>query len=177
MVITFYLRSRLWPFKKAENPIPETTDDKFLIQIPVFGNEHKIKSIIKGTDFYDITVIEDSSKKVDANENIHIDDDIISDSEITIGFVFHSRKYSDGSSNLRIQFTKGRGQQYAKNSGLRIYRKHWISKKNEVSEKHPDFDKVNSSINNIKNKINSAKQMFTDGNILFEDVYKEIIKN
>ena len=30
------------------------------------------------------------------------------DTEITIGFVFHSRKYSDGSSNLRIQFTKGR---------------------------------------------------------------------
>ena len=177
MVITFYLRSRLWPFKKAENPIPETTDDKFLIQIPVFGNESKIKSIIKGTDFYDLTVIDDSSKKVDANENIYIDDDINSDSEITIGFVFHSRKYSDGSSNLRIQFTRGRGQQYAKNSGLRIYRKHWISKKGEVSEKHPNFDKVNSSINDIKNKINSAKQMFADGNILFEDVHNEIIKN
>ena len=177
MVITFYLRSRLWPFKKAENPIPETTDDKFLIQIPVYGNESKIKSIIKGTDFYDLTVIDDSFKKVDANENIHIADDINSDSEITIGFVFHSRKYSDGSSNLRIQFTKGRGQQYAKNSGLRIYRKYWISKKNEVSEKHPDFDKINSSIYDIKNKINSAKQMFADGNILFEDVYKEIIKN
>ena len=177
MVITFYLRSRLWPFKKAENPIPETTDDKFLIQIPVYGNESKIKSIIKGTDFYDLTVIDDSSKKVYANENIHIADDINSDSEITIGFVFHSRKYSDGSSNLRIQFTKGRGQQYAKNSGLRIYRKYWISKKNEVSEKHPDFDKINSSIYDIKNKINSAKQMFADGNILFEDVYKEIIKN
>ena len=177
MVITFYLRSRLWPFKEAENPIPETTDDKFLIQIPVFGNESKIKSIIKGTDFYDLTVIDNSSIKVDANENIHITDDINADSEITIGFVFHSRKYSDGSSNLRIQFTKGRGQQYAKNSGLRIYRKHWISKKSEVSEKHPDFDKVNSSINDIKNKINSAKQMFADGNLLFEDVYKEIIKN
>lgn len=177
MVITFYLRSRLWPFKEAENPIPETTDDKFLIQIPVYGNESKIKSIIKGTDFYDLTVIDNSSKKVDANENIHIADDINADSEITIGFVFHSRKYSDGSSNLRIQFTKGRGQQYAKNSGLRIYRKHWISKKSEVSEKHPDFDKVNSSINDIKNKINSAKQMFADGNLLFEDVYKEIIKN
>ena len=177
MVITFYLRSRLWPFKKAENPIPETTDDKFLIQIPVYGNESKIKSIIKGTDFYDLTVIDDSFKKVDANENIHIADDINSDSEITIGFVFHSRKYSDGSSNLRIQFTKGRGQQYAKNSGLRIYRKYWISKKSEVSEKHPDFDKINSSIYDIKNKINSAKQMFADGNILFEDVYKEIIKN
>ena len=177
MVITFYLRSRLWPFKEAENPIPETTDDKFLIQIPVYGNESKIKSIIKGTDFYDLTVIDNSSKKVDANENIHIAYDINADSEITIGFVFHSRKYSDGSSNLRIQFTKGRGQQYAKNSGLRIYRKHWISKKSEVSEKHPDFDKVNSSINDIKNKINSAKQMFADGNILFEDVHNEIIKN
>ena len=65
------------------------------------------------------------------------------DSEITIGFVFHARKYSDGSSNLRIQFTRGRGQQYAKNSGLRIYRKHWISKKTEVSEKHLEYEKVN----------------------------------
>ena len=31
MVITFYLRSKLWPFKEAENPDPSTTDDKFLI--------------------------------------------------------------------------------------------------------------------------------------------------
>jgi len=177
MVITFYLRSRLWPFKQAENPIPETTDDKFLIQIPVYGNESKIKSIIKGTDFYDLTVIDESSKKVDVNENIYINDDINSDSEISIGFVFHSRKYSDGSSNLRIQFTKGRGLQYAKNSGLRIYRKYWISKKSEVSDKHPDFDKVNSSINDIKTKINSAKQMFAERNLLFEDVYKKIIEN
>ena len=177
MVITFYLRSRLWPFKQAENPIPETTDDKFLIQIPVYGNESKIKSIIKGTDFYDLTVIDQSSKKVDVDENIHINDDINSGSEISIGFVFHSRKYSDGSSNLRIQFTKGRGLQYAKNSGLRIYRKYWISKKSEVSDKHPDFDKVNSSINDIKTKINSAKQMFAERNLLFEDVYKKIIEN
>lgn len=178
MVITFYLRSRLWPFKKAENPIPETTDDKFLIQIPVYGNESKIKSIIKTTDFYDLTVVDELPPKLDkVDEDIYHEDNIQSELDITIGFVFHSRKYSDGSSNLRIQFTMGRGQQYAKNSGLRIYRKHWISKKSEVSEKHPDFDKVNSSINDIKNKINSAKQMFADGNLLFEDVYKEIIKN
>ena len=33
MVITFYLRSKLWPFKKSENPLKSTTDDKFLIEI------------------------------------------------------------------------------------------------------------------------------------------------
>ena len=31
MVITFYMRSKLWPFKKAENPDVRTTDDHFLI--------------------------------------------------------------------------------------------------------------------------------------------------
>ena len=58
MVITFYLRSRLWPFKIAENPIPETTDDKFLVQIPVSGNEKEIKSKIKKTDILKIDVVE-----------------------------------------------------------------------------------------------------------------------
>ncbi len=58
MVITFYLRSRLWPFKKAENPIPETTDDKVLVQIPVSGNEEEIKSKIKKTDILKIDVVE-----------------------------------------------------------------------------------------------------------------------
>jgi hypothetical protein len=58
MVITFYLRSRLWPFKKAENPIPETTDDKFLVQTPVSGNEKEIKSKIKKTDILKIDVVE-----------------------------------------------------------------------------------------------------------------------
>ena len=179
MVITFYLRSRLWPFKEAENPIPETTDDKFLIQIPIYGNESKIKSIIKTTDFYDIAVIDKSEKKLDNNQDHEIQNDELTknDSEITIGFIFHSRKYSDGSSNLRIQFTKGRGQQYDKNSGLRIYRKHWISKKSEVSEKHPEYEKVNYAINSIKEKINSTKQMFVDGKISFEDAYKKVTEN
>ncbi len=30
MVITFYMRSKLWPFKEAENPDVRTTDDHFL---------------------------------------------------------------------------------------------------------------------------------------------------
>ena len=95
--------------------------------------------------------------------------------EITIGFVFHSRKYSDGSSNLRIQFTKGRGQQYAKNSGLRIFRKHWISKKNEVSDKHVDYIKINRLLSELKAKIEDAKNSFSSGSIDFENVYKGII--
>ena len=174
MVITFYLRSRLWPFKKAENPIPETTDDKFLIQIPIYGNESKIKSILKKTDLFKMSVIDSKKEK---SENI---DNVLSNvqdkyNEITIGFVFHSRRYSDGSSNLRIQFTKGRGQQYAKNSGLRIFRKHWISKKNEVSDKHVDYIKINKSLNALKDNIEKAKNKFSSGSIDFEDVYKSII--
>ena len=178
MVITFYLRSRLWPFKKAENPIPQTTDDKFLIQIPVYGNENKIKSIIKRTDFFDINVIDDSSaennKEEKSNKQTNIKED---NSEITVGFIFHSRKYSDGSSNLRVQFTKGRGNQYAKNSGLRILRKHWISKKNEVSEKHPDYLIINNSLTKIKDGIIKAKNMFSNNEIDFEDIYKQVLDN
>ncbi len=33
MVITFYMRSKLWPFKKAENPNERTTDDLFCIEL------------------------------------------------------------------------------------------------------------------------------------------------
>ena len=54
MVITFYLRSKLWPFKKAENPIPATTDDKFLIEIKFDGSDKELKKIIKETDVLDI---------------------------------------------------------------------------------------------------------------------------
>ena len=39
MVITFYMRSKIWPFKKAENPDPRTTDDHFLMEIEVGHNE------------------------------------------------------------------------------------------------------------------------------------------
>jgi hypothetical protein len=56
MVITFYLRSKLWPFKESENPIPETTDDKFLIVIEFSGNEKDLKKLIQDTDVMDIKV-------------------------------------------------------------------------------------------------------------------------
>jgi len=45
MVITFYLRSKLWPFKQAENPDLRTTDDHFLMEISV-GN-HSVEKMSK----------------------------------------------------------------------------------------------------------------------------------
>jgi hypothetical protein len=58
MVITFYLRSKLWPFKQAENPNPLTTDDKFLIEIELHGNEKELKKLLEKTGAIDITLIE-----------------------------------------------------------------------------------------------------------------------
>ena len=63
MVITFYLRSKLWPFKEAENPIPETTDDKFLIEIKFNGDGKALKAVIKKTDVLKIKVIENKESK------------------------------------------------------------------------------------------------------------------
>ncbi|PVW17277.1 DUF3341 domain-containing protein [Marixanthomonas spongiae] len=45
MVITFYMRSKLWPFKKAENPDLRTTDDHFLMQVD--AGSHDIKKLTK----------------------------------------------------------------------------------------------------------------------------------
>ena len=49
MVITFYMRSRIWPFKEAENPDPRTTDDHFLMEIPVHDNEEELTTLLKET--------------------------------------------------------------------------------------------------------------------------------
>ena len=47
MVITFYLRSKIWPFKKAENPNPRTTDDRFLIDMDSGSNLSNTKKLLK----------------------------------------------------------------------------------------------------------------------------------
>ena len=57
MVITFYLRSRLWPFKMAENPNPATTDDKFLIDMETGPNLAKTKTMLKKLGAISIEVI------------------------------------------------------------------------------------------------------------------------
>jgi hypothetical protein len=58
MVITFYLRSRMWPFKKAENPDPRTTDDHFLMEIAVHGNENELSKLLKETGAVEINLID-----------------------------------------------------------------------------------------------------------------------
>jgi len=58
MVITFYLRSRMWPFKNAENPDPRTTDDHFLMEIAVHGNESELESLLKKTGAVEINLVD-----------------------------------------------------------------------------------------------------------------------
>ena len=50
MVITFYLRSKMWPFKKAENPLPSTTSDVFLMEVAVKeGEEEALTELLLDT--------------------------------------------------------------------------------------------------------------------------------
>ena len=58
MVITFYLRSRMWPFKKSENPDPRTTDDHFLMEIPVSGNENELTALLKESGAVEINLVD-----------------------------------------------------------------------------------------------------------------------
>ena len=58
MVVTFYMRSKLWPFKKAENPNPLTTDDKFLIEILIDNNKKDLINFVKTTGAIEVKVIQ-----------------------------------------------------------------------------------------------------------------------
>lgn len=58
MVITFYLRSKMWPFKKAENPDPRTTDDHFLMEISVHSNEKELTDLLDSTGAKEIKLID-----------------------------------------------------------------------------------------------------------------------
>jgi hypothetical protein len=61
MVITFYMRSKLWPFKEAENPDPRTTDDMFVMEVAVEGDEKKLVAFLKKTGTVEIKVTEKHS--------------------------------------------------------------------------------------------------------------------
>jgi hypothetical protein len=58
MVITFYMRSRIWPFKDAENPDPRTTDDHFLMEIPIDNNEEALTLLLAKTGAVEINIVD-----------------------------------------------------------------------------------------------------------------------
>jgi predicted aspartyl protease len=56
MVITFYLRSKMWPFKKAENPDKRTTDDHFLVEIELKGSQETLTELLLDTGAVEVQV-------------------------------------------------------------------------------------------------------------------------
>ena len=58
MVITFYMRSRLWPFKEAENPDVRTTDDHFMMEIVLNNNEEELTKLLVDTGAVEVKVSE-----------------------------------------------------------------------------------------------------------------------
>lgn len=58
MVITFYMRSKLWPFKKAENPDVRTTDDHFLMEVDASHKDETVLSdFMKNTGALEVKII------------------------------------------------------------------------------------------------------------------------
>ena len=60
MVITFYLKSRMWPLKKAENPDPRTTDDHFLVEIHTDKSEAGLKKLLRESGAVEINEIKNN---------------------------------------------------------------------------------------------------------------------
>ncbi|MEW7277354.1 DUF3341 domain-containing protein [Aquimarina sp. 2201CG1-2-11] len=59
MVITFYMRSKLWPFKEAENPDVRTTDDHFLMEVDATNkNVDQLTELLSDTGAVEIKVID-----------------------------------------------------------------------------------------------------------------------
>ncbi len=59
MVITFYMRSKIWPFKKAENPDLRTTDDHFLMEVDAADHDvDKLTKFLYDTGASEISLIE-----------------------------------------------------------------------------------------------------------------------
>ena len=56
MVITFYMRSRLWPFKEAENPDVRSTDDHFIMEIDVHDNEKELTELLLNTGAVEVNI-------------------------------------------------------------------------------------------------------------------------
>ena len=63
MVITFYMRSKIWPFKKAENPDPRTTDDHFLVEVAVGDHDlNELSNFLYDTGAAEISIIDNEEE-------------------------------------------------------------------------------------------------------------------
>jgi hypothetical protein len=58
MVITFYLRSKIGPFVKAQNPDPRTTDNMFLMEVAVDGDEKVLSDFLTTTGAVETKIVE-----------------------------------------------------------------------------------------------------------------------
>lgn len=58
MVITFYMRSKIGPFVKAGNPDPRTTDDMFLMEVSVKGDEKELEDLLVKTGAVETKIVE-----------------------------------------------------------------------------------------------------------------------
>ena len=56
LVITFYLRSRMWPFKEAENPDVRTTDDHFLMEVALKGDLKELQELLLDTGAVEVQI-------------------------------------------------------------------------------------------------------------------------
>ncbi|GAB5557062.1 MAG: DUF3341 domain-containing protein [Schleiferiaceae bacterium] len=55
MVWTFFAKNKLYPGAKPQNPDPRVTDDKFLMEMPLKGDEEAMVSLLKETGAIEIS--------------------------------------------------------------------------------------------------------------------------
>ncbi|HBF20559.1 MAG TPA: DUF3341 domain-containing protein, partial [Cryomorphaceae bacterium] len=55
MVWTFFIRNDIYPGRKAQNPDPRTTDDKFLMEVELSGDKEELMSLLRNTGAVEIS--------------------------------------------------------------------------------------------------------------------------
>lgn len=62
MVWTYFFKNKLYPGKKAGNPDPRTTDDKFLMEFIIEGDTTELESLLKENGAFEVNVKEIEEK-------------------------------------------------------------------------------------------------------------------
>lgn len=57
MVWTYFAVNKLYPGAEAQNPDPRTTDDKFLMEVPVSGDRESLVDLLKSTGAIEINEV------------------------------------------------------------------------------------------------------------------------